>query len=189
MRDVRLQTVGDGALALELNLAIPSTGGLGTVEAPRTGWAADIPAETVLGLMQAAALDLDDETAAFAVLPFDVQIHPDGFDVGLRVWSRRRHNRFTDFRVHGVAQLDEQGHIVLEATEALLEDTSTKNIDVLTLLLKKKILQSVASALTTSIPGHVSGETKGSKARLAISELQLRNNALRVLGDVQWIED
>ena len=126
VRDLRLNTLENGAVALEFNLGVPTTGRLEDIPTPENGWAVELPSATILGLLEAAALGVEEDGAGHAVMPYEFIATPDGFEIMLRVWSLRRHARFKEFRVKGRAVLTETGDIALEATEAVLEDTSTK---------------------------------------------------------------
>jgi hypothetical protein len=186
IRDVRVRTLGDGAIALDLNFLIPSAGESLVEKGPGSGWSVNVPEETLLGLMQAAALMAPVGDEPLAIQPEGLVIGKAGFILDIRALSKKRFGQYKEFMIMGTVGLNERGEIDLVANEALLSGSSTNRPDLLTLLLKQKILQTVASALTMSIPGIYSEELGERTVRLAIESLRMGEGEIEVAGDLEF---
>jgi hypothetical protein len=185
LRDLRVRTLGDGAVALDLNLGILASGGAVVTEGPATGWGVDMASDTVLGLMQAAALVAPIEEDPMAIFPMAVAVDAGQFELELRALSTKKEGRFKEFSITGELGVDD-GVIRIEATNAVLSGTSTKNPDILTLLLKKKILQMVADALTLTVPA-VHTEALGENAvTVELSGIGGSNGQVSLTGDMDF---
>ena len=185
VRDLRVRTLGDGAIALDLNFAIPSAGATAVETGPASGWVVDVPEESLLGLMQAVALNAPDGDEPMAILPMGVGVEGSEFQFDLRALSKKKAGQYKDFSVTGELGISD-GDIRIEATEAVLSGTSTKNPDLLTLLLKKKILQTVADALTLTTPAVYTEDLGENSVTVSMLSLGASEAQIRLIGDMEF---
>jgi hypothetical protein len=186
LRDLRVRTLGDGAVALDLNFAIGRWGETQVEAGPPEGWTVDVAADTLLGLMEAAALNAPEGDEPMAILPMGLELEENEFQLDIRALSKKREGQYKDFSVRGQLSLSGDGAITIEAREAVLSGTSTKNPDLLTLLLKKKILQTVAEALTMTAPAVYTEDLGNRRVTVSLLSLGSSGGQLSLAGDIEF---
>ena len=184
---VRVRRAQD-AIAVELAFQSTGMGEVGALPDVQEHWAVVVPSQTVLGLMQAAALRQPIPDGPVVPMMESLSLHEDRFDLGIAVWPRTKKPKARHFMVFGTVAKAEDGRLHLEADRAEVVRGKGPTVDLATLLFKKKILRELESRLSATVPLAVEEESGRMIVSVQVDEVRARAQTLEMVGTLSVSE-
>lgn len=184
---VRLRAV-DQAIALDFAFLIPEPGEVDSLPVPGAGWVMVMPEATMLGLLRAEALSQPyDPELPIAPELTGLALTDEGFELGVRAWPTRGRAKPKDTRIFGTIGLDGEGGVLVEATRAAWATPKGTPPDLGSLLLGRRLLDGLVTAIRSTMPATITQEAGGVKLTATPTRVSTEGGVLRMDGTLDQI--
>lgn len=186
MRGMRVGATEGGGIELAFLTTSPTSAPLGAAPAKlRSGWKLDLSQASLVGLAAQAALGMGEVSRGVHVEPTALQIRPDDFELGLRLWKPSGRGWWRDYTVTGPIRIAD-GELVLaaESVEEVGQSDGALLADPLASLGESLILQYIAEGVNQTLPLAHMTTASGFDVNLSVLDVAATGDTLVVRGDL-----